>query len=77
MFIVTCPHCFVPVQIEQVNCAIFRHAVFKNNGRQVPPHLCKEECEKLIQNDQVYGCCKPFRLVLKENEYVAEICDYI
>jgi len=77
-FFITCPHCEHLVEIEKVNCGIFRHATLKQNGQQVPPHLSKNECEKLIQNNQVYGCCKPFRLKMREdNEYVAEICDYI
>ena len=74
MIIVICPHCNVPVEIEQINCAIFRHAVYKQNNQQVPPHLPKAQCDQLVEQNLVYGCCKPFR-VNHKNE--AEVCDYI
>ena len=78
MFIITCPHCQEKVLIEQVNCGIFRHAVFKSSGDQVPPHLPENECLKLIEADAVVGCCKPFRLLLRENGvYEAVQCGYI
>jgi hypothetical protein len=75
--IVVCPHCSVLVLIEQLNCCIFRHAIFKNDFSQVNPHASLDECNKLINNNLVYGCCKPFRVINKNNNYIAIICDYI
>jgi hypothetical protein len=78
VFFISCPHCLQFVEIEQINCGIFRHAVFKSSGQQVPPHLSKEECVKLLELNEVFGCCKPFRLVQSnDNSYVAVECGYI
>jgi hypothetical protein len=40
----------------------------------INPHTSKEICEKLIENDEIFGCGKPFRLNSGRNP---EICDYI
>jgi hypothetical protein len=73
-FVVECPHCHDFILIEEINCAIFRHAIFKNTGSPIPPHSTKQECEEWIRQDKVYGCAKPFRLT-KERQPVP--CDYI
>lgn len=77
-YIFKCPHCDMYIQVhkDQVNCKIFRHAVYKNNYSPVNPHAPKQECDMLVETGQVYGCCKPFRLVFS-NDIVVEICDYI
>lgn len=76
-YIFTCPHCDGHIQVEKtkVNCAIFRHAIYKKNLNQVNPHLDKETCDRLVKEDAVYGCCKPFRINVDMK--VVEICDYI
>jgi hypothetical protein len=76
-YIFTCPHCEGQIEVDktQVNCAIFRHAIYKKNLNQVNPHLDKEVCDKLVQDDSVYGCCKPFRINVDRK--IVEICDYI
>ena len=74
--VVTCPHCNLFVLIEAVNCAIFRHGVIIKSNQQIPPHSSKDECEKYIK-DGINGCGKPFKIFEKNNEYVAETCDYI
>lgn len=70
-----CPHCQENIIIydNEINCGIFRHAVYKSNYQQVEPHLPKEQCDNLIKSDLVYGCAKPFRI---ENNIIS-ICDYI
>lgn len=72
-----CPHCdgVVIIHVNEMNCRIFRHAVYKSSGNQVSPHAPKIECDSLRQNDQVHGCCRPFCLNSVTNE--AEVCDYI
>ena len=72
--VVTCPHCQCYIFIEKLNCRIFRHGVFKLSGQQIPPHLDKVECDKLISEQRIYGCGKPFRI---NNELIAEICEYV
>jgi len=77
-FVVTCPHCSEHVMIQEINCAIFRHGVFKNNpNKQINAHESKENCDKFIKEDLIIGCGKPFKLVLEKDEYTAVICDYI
>jgi hypothetical protein len=72
--IVICPHCQELVLIEQLNCRIFRHAIFKSNGQQINPHAPKIECDQLVKENKVYGCGKPFQI---NDELIAIGCDYI
>ena len=75
---VECPHCNSPVIIEKLNCAIFRHGIYIASGQQIHPHMAKEDCMKLIEENKIYGCGLPFRIVLhKENMYQAIKCDFI
>lgn len=77
MFLITCPHCSEPVEILQINCRIFRHAVYKETMRQLSPHASREKCERLLEQKMVYGCAKPFILQEINGEMIAEKCDYI
>jgi hypothetical protein len=71
--IIKCPHCNDWVIIEEINCKIFRHGVYKSNFSQINPHLRKEECDDLIEKNSILGCGKPFKI---ENS-IAVICEYI
>ena len=77
MIIVTCPHCNMFIEILEINCAIFRHGVFKKNNNQINPNASKEECDQYIKEDKIVGCGKPFRLVLDGETYKTVICEYI
>lgn len=78
MFVVECPHCHLLVWIEEVNCAIFRHGVFRDTHVQVPPHAPKAECDDLVARNLIVGCGKPFRVVGGgDNDATAVECDYI
>lgn len=77
MLLVECPHCNNLVQIESINCAIFRHGFDVKRGIQIPPHSKKEVCEKYLLNPDIVGCCKPFKIVKVDDEFKAVICDYI
>ena len=78
-----CPHCQEPVLVErdQVNCAIFRHGVFKTTGQQMDPHAPKAHCDQVAAEGAIWGCGKPFRLVLdtkaKDGTFSAQICEYL
>jgi len=76
---IQCPHCLAWIEIESINCAIFRHAVYKQGLTGINPHMSKIDCENLVNNDLVYGCGKPFKLIGtdKNGEYQAIICGYI
>ena len=54
---IQCPHCGIDIEIVEINCGIFICGVDKN-GKQIDPHLPKEQCEKL--ND-IYGCKNSFK----------------
>ena len=73
---ILCPHCEGCMEIYQRNCDIFRHGIFKNSKEQISPHLPKQECDKLIDNDLIFGCGKPFELYVENNELLARICEY-
>jgi len=76
--IVVCPHCNIPVLIEQLNCCIFRHGIFKSTNQQIDPHLSEEKCNILIKNDLIYGCGKPFQIIVQDDEtWIVQKCDYI
>jgi hypothetical protein len=61
--ILSCPNCGVGIIIESVNCGIFRCGAFKNGLQQIDPHAEKETVERLIANDEIWGCGQPFQLL--------------
>lgn len=74
---VECPHCNDMVEIIKINCGIFRHGIFKQNGQQINPHAPEEYCKEIFDKDLIYGCGKPFQLMFSNNIYVAIKCSYI
>lgn len=77
IIIVECPHCKLLIEIDEINCAIFRHGIFKKNNQQINPHSSKEDCDRYVKNNLIIGCGKPFRLLLDNKEHNAVVCDYI
>jgi hypothetical protein len=77
--IINCPHCneSILVYLNELNCHIFRHGIYKQNLTQINPHLDKKTCDNLYENNLIYGCGKPFKIIKKDKDYYAEICDYI
>lgn len=78
-YIFTCPYCegTILVHRNELNCRIFRHGVFKANQEQIPPHLCKEECDRLAATGLIDGCGKPFRVEGNGTDAKVVVCDYI
>jgi DNA-directed RNA polymerase subunit RPC12/RpoP len=76
---IECPHCsgLVQVYLNQLNCHIFRHGIFKKTLQQIHPHLEKEKCEELVAKDLIYGCGKPFIVIKNKDKYKSEKCGYI
>lgn len=74
-----CVHCDGMIQVfkNEFNCCIFRHAIFKDTREQINPHTPKEICDKLIEENKVEGCAKPFRIVIEGAKIYVEKCDYI
>jgi hypothetical protein len=75
--ILNCPHCNEYIIIEKINCGFFRHGTLKNNGKQIDPHSSKELCDHYVKNDMIYGCGKPFLIIIIKNNFFIEICDYV
>lgn len=73
--IINCPHCkeLILINKKEINCAIFRHGVYKHNMEQINPHLNKDECIRLYNSGEIYGCGGPFQLI----DDTPVICDYI
>ncbi len=65
----SCPHCGGMVEIEQINCGIFRHGIYKS-GEQIPPHDPQKD-----YGETIWGCGKPFKYESNTNNLV--ICEYI
>jgi len=78
MIIVSCPTCSGDILIleEEINCALFRHAIYKD-GNFINPHLPKEDMELLIKDNRIWGCGNPFKLIQVDNGYNAILCDWI
>ncbi len=81
MFI-ECPHCKLIIEIIKLNCGIFRCGIIKNSMKQIDPHLPKEQCDLLVNNNVIYGCGKPFfvkqiSIINNEFYYEVSVCDYI
>jgi len=74
-YMFNCPHCngSIIINPKQLRCKIFRHGVYKNNGKQIKPHLGKMKCEELVVKNKIEGCGKPFRF----DGIKVEICGYI
>jgi hypothetical protein len=75
-----CPNCqdSIIVYENDINCKIFRHAVFKETMEQIGPHTSKEECERLLEHNKIFGCSKPFRIDTDTNgNYIVSVCGYI
>lgn len=76
-----CPHCKAATQVlpQQINCKIFRHAVFKINNVPINPHLPKSQCDDLIKRDIVRGCAGPLEFITDSRDlskFTVQICDY-
>jgi hypothetical protein len=68
-----CPSCFQAIEIIETNCGIFRCGVMKDTMRQIDPHLPQSECERLVDDDLIYGCARPFKYA----EGCLVVCDYM
>jgi len=81
LFIFKCPNClsYAACYKSDIRCTIFRHACFKRNMLPVNPHASKEALDLLIKQDLIYGCAKPFRLILNKdgNDVTPIKCGYI
>lgn len=73
-----CPHCAEPVivYLPELNCRIFRHGTFKHNLKQIDPHLPKHNCDHLFNLGLIFGCGKPFEIIIENNKYFVTICEY-
>ena len=41
------------------------------------PHANKYLCDYYIYNNLIYGCGKPFKIIVNGEKLIVEICDYI
>lgn len=76
----TCPHCNdgIEINLNEINCKIYRHGVYKNNYQQIDPHMKKETIDELKEKDSIFGCGRPFEIIKsQENEWKLVVCDYI
>ena len=65
--IITCPNCDDILIISELNCCIFRHGIYKKTNQQIDPHLSEEKCNILIETNQIYGCGKPFQIIIQDD----------
>lgn len=83
ILVFNCPHCESIVEVEksQINCRIFRHGYYfiKRGDEfillgQMNPHESKENCDKLLSENKIVGCGKPFKI---GEDFTVSTCDYI
>lgn len=74
MLLIECPWCGGLVEVEKLNCGIFRHGIDKSSGQQLDPHAKMETIDLLRDKGNLIGCGKPFKLYENNN---VEKCDYI
>jgi len=72
-----CPSCgeYVIIFKNELNCKIFRHGIFKDSHKQIPPHSNKLLCDSLFDKTLIYGCGKPF--IYDNNDTKLKLCGYI
>lgn len=75
-----CPHCDggILVQWQDINCKIFRHAVYSHGaqkGNPINPHETQSNIEKLIDQNEIYGCGKP--ITMSGDCKQVHACDYV
>ena len=58
MHIIYCPQCGGCIEIESINCMIFRHAIYKDL-QPYNPHASNEQTQADINN--IYGCGVQFK----------------
>ena len=58
MHLIYCPKCNGTIEVESINCEIFRHAVYKN-GDLYDPHSTPEKVE--TDRSLILGCGVAFR----------------
>jgi hypothetical protein len=71
-----CPKCQGGIEIESVNCGIFRH-IEELSTKAQDPHASQEKCEKGVANGAVLGCGAAFKVVPKaDGELELVLCGY-
>lgn len=72
---IECPHCggMLLIRASDINCTIFRHGVWKHTNEPIGPHTSKDECDRLVAENLIRGCGRPFTF----DGSVVRICDYI
>jgi hypothetical protein len=76
-FCISCPHCNENILIEQLNCRIFRHGVLKSTNQQINPHGSKQESDKFLAQNAIYGCGQPFKIITENDVHRSEKCEWI
>lgn len=78
LIVFPCPHCNLQTSVfkRDINCGIFRHAVWKKNNLPIPPHAKKEAVDNWLKTSIIVGCGKQFKLKLdKDNKPILEKCE--
>lgn len=80
VYIFNCPKCdnLIEVEFNQLNCREFVHGYFYNKvndsiilTHQVNPHASLEECKRLLDNNAIVGCGKPFKIIDNQGKLYA------
>ena len=60
--VIKCPHCheYIIIYNQDINCHIFRHAIYRSNYQQINPHMSNNEADDLFQKGLIYGCGTQF-----------------
>jgi hypothetical protein len=75
VFKLRCPRCRIQIEVlaKNMRCRVFRCGVYKKSLRPINPHSSLKACTKMLNDDLIYGCTQPFK-ILQNMEVI--ICDY-
>lgn len=67
-----CPMEFM-IADSEIHCGIFRCGVMRGSGDQIAVHATKEQCQRMLAEEMVYGCARPFTITKDPESGVFQI----
>lgn len=67
MLLIFCPNCGGCIEIESINCMIFRHAIYKD-GQPYNPHATEQQIEQ--DKNNILGCGVMFKYDGIDDPYI-------
>jgi len=71
--VVKCPHCdnLVFLRVKPGQTLVFRHGLLKETFQLIDVNLTSDECQSLMNEKKVIGCCKLFCVHIAHEKWYA------